>query len=853
MKSCHFQTKPLVAAIFATFLFGTPKVYADEMTAVAADDSQKLADIVVQGERQAPAHSTVHLDEQHIQRHRGVSVADFLEGQAGVMSSNKRNSGSLAVNIRGTQDENRVPVLVDGALQSIPSWQGYAGSSTRSFLDPDLLESASIDKGPTMAADATGAVGGMVRAQTLSANSIIKEGRDWGFRVRLGTMSNSTDEPALYTRGGLQTRWVESCQTNGTGLCREGSGQPEARYASSLPRFHAFHGSLAFAKRWQNADVVLAYAQRRQGNYFVGKHGPAPTPLTPDFETDEWLTVHGAQDPSQFWTAAQLANCAHSYNLPHYQRCYEEATVGEVADYADLPRGATLYRAGEAVLNTAHRNRSYLAKFNYYHEQHQLGIAYRRYESRFGELMPSMMGGRRGDGSLQGEGSEITVDSIGTNYRYRPDNPWINLQVATYATRSHGANFTPMIEDYGHDMSGRFAYFTLSKQTGFNINNTSQFKLLQRPFTLSAGINYQYERIEQPNDALRRVREKNYPDDAIMPLYIRDALRREFSAFINGRWQFAPQWQLEAGLRHIRTRIDDHRPWVDGTGNPSNIYHPPTRTRGTAPIVALSYQANDNSQIYLRYAGGVRAPSLFQASKGFSTSHFDRDPHPLAAERAHNWELGGHWQWQIAKQHQLKLQVAYFDNRIKDYLTRIRVIHPTRPSTIQTSNIHSVRFRGFEAGLQWDSPNWYGRLSWTHYLSSRFCLKPEQVESGNPRCVAGNISQSNIGNHVPPKDSVSATLGSRWLNGKLDIGARYTFHSSRLVPAMFKPEGAQIQSLPWKAYGIVDLYGHYQVSDDLSFSVGIDNVGNRYYLDANNMSLTPAPGRTVHLKMDWRF
>ena len=94
-------------------------------------------------------------------------------------------------------------------------------------------------------------------------------------------------------------------------------------------------------------------------------------------------------------------------------------------------------------------------------------------------------------------------------------------------------------------------------------------------------------------------------------------------------------------MRHIRTRIDDYRPWVDGTGNLSNIYHPPTKTSGTAPIFALSYRPNSNSQIYLRYAGGVRAPSLFQASKGFSTSHIAKEHNPLAAERAQNWELGG--------------------------------------------------------------------------------------------------------------------------------------------------------------------------------------------------------------------
>lgn len=816
----------------------------------------KLSDIVVSGRREQPALSSTQIDGEEIRRRRGVSVADFLNGEAGVMSSNKRNGGSLSVNIRGVQDENRVPVSVDGVLQSIPSWQGYSGSSTRSFLDPDLLESVDIDKGPSMAADAVGAVGGMVRAGTVDAEHIIKEGRDWGFRLRVGTMNNTVDEPALYTRGGYQTAWVEKCETNGSGLCREGSGQPVARYASAFPGFKAFHGSLAFAKRWQNADLVLAYAQRRQGNYFVGRHGPVPRPEQPELESGETLTVYSADKLADFLPAHVLNTCGFAYEntAAQLQRCYEDATIATVEKYRSLPPGATLYRAGEAALNTAHRSRSYLAKFNYRSGSHQAGIHYRRYESRFGEIMSSLLG-FRGDGALQGEGSEITVDSVGANYRYRPANPWLDMQVSAYATRSDAANFTPLIGEYGHDLSERHAYFTLSKQAGINISNTSRLQLFDRPLWLQAGVSYSRERIEPPSDMAARVREKNYPDDAVGPNHVRDGLKQEWSAFVSGSYRFAPAWRLDAGLRYVGSRIRDFKPWADpATGLPTNHYQPSVNVSGTAPVVALSWEPSADTQLYLRHARAVRPPSLFQVAKGFSAFLFQKERLPLEAEYAQNWELGGRWQFDAGSGHRLKLRSAYFDNRINNYLTRVRV--PARSggrATIQTDNIDSVRFRGIETELQWDSPRWYGRLAWTHYFSSRFCLKERHVSGTEPRCLSGNIANSNIGNHVPPRNSVSTTLGGRWLNGRAEAGVRYTFHSRRLVPTIGNPSTGVINSLEWKSYGIFDVYGSYRVNDDLSLHLGIDNVGNRYYLDANNMGLNPAPGRTVHLKMDWRF
>lgn len=125
-----------------------------------------------------------YLSQSDISTFRGSSVGDFLSGVPGVIVGNKRNSGALSVNIRGIANENRVPVWIDKGLQSVPSYQGYAGSSTRTYLDPDLISQVEIEKGPSLQMDATGATGGVVRVDTLRWQDIIPQGKNWGVRLK---------------------------------------------------------------------------------------------------------------------------------------------------------------------------------------------------------------------------------------------------------------------------------------------------------------------------------------------------------------------------------------------------------------------------------------------------------------------------------------------------------------------------------------------------------------------------------------------------------------------------------------------------------------------------------------------
>lgn len=110
-----------------------------------------------------------------------------------------------------------------------------------------------------------------------------------------------------------------------------------------------------------------------------------------------------------------------------------------------------------------------------------------------------------------------------------------------------------------------------------------------------------------------------------------------------------------------------------------------------------------------------------------------------------------------------------------------------------------------------------------------------------------------MNNQVPPKLTTHLTLGTRWLDNKLDIGGRYSYYSKRFVPVLSSMRFQNTSSIEWNPYSLVDLYANYQVTNNLKLSFNIDNLFNRYYLDTNNMGLNTAPGRTMRLGLDYKF
>ena len=167
-----------------------------------ASDSTTLQTIVVKSARATQekdvytaSKSSVYISAEEVERFGQTSPGDVLKGQPGVQVGDNRNGGALDVNIRGIQGQNRVAVMVDGAQQSINAYRGYAGTQQRSYIDTDFIGGILIEKGPSLAANAAGSIGGRVQVNTIEVDDIVAEGRDYGIRLKGDLADNSVVPP----------------------------------------------------------------------------------------------------------------------------------------------------------------------------------------------------------------------------------------------------------------------------------------------------------------------------------------------------------------------------------------------------------------------------------------------------------------------------------------------------------------------------------------------------------------------------------------------------------------------------------------------------------------------------------
>ncbi|QUS39824.1 TonB-dependent receptor [Tardiphaga alba] len=194
--------------------------------------------------------SNAHVSREQIDRLPPTSPGDVFIGTPGVLNGGNRVGTSLNPNIRGLQGMGRVNTTVDGASNSSTSYRGYAGNRDETYVDPDLIGSIDISKGPSDSVG-TGGIGGSINFRTLSAQDIVKPGDNWGVRVKTGIGGN-TRSPFIPVIGNTA---------------------PPVMRDSNTPSFlngDSWSGSAAAATMQENFEGIVAFSKRRQGNYYAG-------------------------------------------------------------------------------------------------------------------------------------------------------------------------------------------------------------------------------------------------------------------------------------------------------------------------------------------------------------------------------------------------------------------------------------------------------------------------------------------------------------------------------------------------------------------------------------------------------
>lgn len=371
--------------------------------------------------------SNVYAGKDEIERYRGSSVGDLFRGLNGVYSGDSRNSGALDPNIRGIQGEGRIPVTIDGTEQSTSVWMGPAGVSNRNYVDPNMISSIMVEKGPSTTMGLRTGIGGAVQVSTLEPADIVRAGESFGIEMKLETATNAVSpvETAFayfgqdyrYIPGALPTSFGQLSFAPGSGYTivpRRGSNGLDFKLQDAAVRVAAAVKKDAF-------DLLAAYSWRQRGNYYSGKGGAE------DYRSDRWRE-EALQDLN---TSNEMGGLSHSYI-------------------------ANFFQPGQEVTNTSSEMESILLKGALrLPGDHEFKLGFMRTEQTYGENIPWMISwgmeaSTGSDTQAQQPYSELAQNSYNINYSWAPsDIAWINLRAGVWMTESNSARHQNGDTPYG--------------------------------------------------------------------------------------------------------------------------------------------------------------------------------------------------------------------------------------------------------------------------------------------------------------------------------------------------------------------------------------------------------------------
>jgi len=457
--------------------------------------------------------STAYMGKVEVERYKGATPSDLLQGIAGVFSGEARNSGALDVNIRGVQGPGRVPVTIDGTEQALTVWRGYNGASNRSYIDPNLISNIQVYKGVTNERDVNSGIGGAMVVKTLVPDDIISDGEDFGIEFKMEGSSNSVGErvPRLHT-GELAVDVNGFPQGTKAGITPVGDETLRLKYlnAKSANDNNPLAGGdysyrVAAAKKTEDFDFLAAYAYRQRGNYYSGKN-----------------------------------------NASYYSD--SEAASGKKDFIRSL---ANYWKPGEEVLNTSSMMESILLKSTWnITDNQQLSFNYRESNTVYGEIMPSRINTQSERGFIQWPLSEVTSKASNLDYVFKPnDNPWVDLHVKLWRTDTLSDTYTAG----GYPNQLQYALGADDPLTGIlvdgaisNSKNIRDGVSLSNNMNLSAVLdltvagNFQHEKLSSADEY----------DKTLARAFPRAGRREEWDTSLNLAWKTTDRLKINAGLTY---------------------------------------------------------------------------------------------------------------------------------------------------------------------------------------------------------------------------------------------------------------------------------------------------------------
>lgn len=778
--------------------------------AIASASGSELPTIVIRSEEDMyrTAGSVHQITQKDLERVPYSRPGDIFAGVPGVAASGGANGAGLQVNIRGLQGMGRVKTMIDGTVQNASTYKGYPGNRDDTYIDPDLIATVDIKKGPDAGPQGAGVVGGIVSMRTIDARDIITDPeKNWGIRIKgmygnnvatSKTMSSKvvnlgTSNPAVgyynyYTysmdrgtgTGGTAFRETYSNgvliapgdYVNDATLSNIGGGIPDTNYA----------GSIAVAWRpVDNWEITAAKAKRQSGNYYAGSKG-----------AESWKGLR-----------------------------------------------ATL--AGKEVYNTSLDSDTFLLKTKVrFLDDHTLELGYINYKNRSGYA--NARGGNESDYEWQQQLTTARSKSYTLNYAWQPDNPWFDLHWNIWKA----------------DLINDNALFTVTNRSvalhndniGGELWNANRIALPFGNLKLKYGVSYARE------EASGDLEKLNYYDYVTGTALV-NATRTNYGSFINADFTPTHWLSFNAGLQYSKTNFVDHKNKLRAFSGAPLVKQPDRSISSTTPSFGITLTPYEPVQIYAQYSRGARAPSLREMYIETNGIVPNAD---LKTEKAQNFEYGINLAFNglLRSDDKLGVKLSRFENDYKDYIVRLSrlAMGENVAYSYKFSNIDQAKYKGLELSADYDAGFVFARLGWTYYDKVQYCY-PEYNNATKmvvPSACKDQPPENDYGaSYVPPSQERYAMLGFRAFNQKLTMGAIMKSATASMYGGTFR--GSYIGKTIWDDYRVFDLFGSYEPFKNMEIGFSIENLTDRFYVPAQSdaLSALPAPGRTARMTLTYKY
>ena len=775
---------------------------------------------------QTPKAMSVITQEQ-IARRAPRHAADMLEETPGVYTAVDQRDPGLSVNIRGLQDYGRVNMNVDGMRQNF-NVNGHQHRNGVMLIDPEMISSVEIDKGSQSVMGGAGVLGGIATFNTLQASDFLKDGKEFGGRIRAGS-----------------------------GLGEMGNGT-------------YFNGGAVFAFGNEIGDALFAVSERHFGNYRSGRQNAdnlGDEIRVKKYQREAWKDwLKSEVGDAGSVTRSQMAKVG--LNLPNDQRVElsylntdSDSNDSWTYSRADLS-GYDYVRHSKNNLGTA----NYALDYSYNPDNPLIDLKAKAYYVTT-EL------------ERANAGHKATPENAFDAYkdRFRTDTWGLQAQnTALFNFDTWGQlNWTLGLEMYQDKFKPKTAKLgASSEQTkpyveGANPTGTrtmaSLFSNLEYDYNdwlnLSGGLRYDRYRLEGKTGLTLFRKDVLRYENGVAVIGLGPSIRSEELYDVDRQsGQFSPTFGIA-----IKPGVD----WLQLYSRVGKGWRPPAVTEvfmtgrphgGNAPerVFPNPFLKPEESKDW-EVGFNIFKESLFFDNDrlGMKVSYFDN--------RIKNFSF-------------MRYGIALPETPQTSF-----------GDLVYANNMNDTRFRGVEYQLSYDMGRAYTNVSYTHMIgSNEFCSKDYfmggAMKSGKtlkstierytrPDGTTGirmvsekewledakrnaDVSCGEVMGNAAyiPADRGSLTVGARFLERRLDTGIRMRYspgNNSDINTHNYQ----SIEQATWPKYRVYDLYASYWATDDLNITLVMENATDEAYFvamgDANNLSL--ARGRTLSGMLEYKF